>query len=49
MTVWTYEAKKLREASNGEPVVMKLSDYRFTHEFKLAGINRGHMARREKE
>ena len=48
MTIWTKEAEKLRETSNGKPVVMKLLDYRFTTEFKVAGINRGHESKKEK-
>ena len=46
MTVWTNEAEKLRKTSNGKPMTMKLLDYRFTKEFKVAGINRGHTTRK---
>ena len=45
---WTDEADKLREESNGEPIVMKLSDYRYTKECRLASINRGHEIKKVK-
>lgn len=49
MTVWTNDAEKLRKRNRGKLMVMKLSDYRFTREFKVAGINRGHKSKKVKK
>ena len=45
--IWTEEDEKLKEESNGEPVKMKLIDYRKTKSNKIAQLKRGWKARKK--